>query len=194
MHAPWLPTFAVQDTWLPAKPPSDGVGAPCGSIIVRFPLARIGQPVTVPTGEDGAAEENRHAPPAPACRAAKPHPPPAKVAERPFQSDGVLHRLPLAAIASASPRHEALRACAKTNRRAHFRAVRSLKKPCPRLTGRMSVPSSVPFTPRPWFRLPRQPGKGTRFSLRRDRRGKTQIGSVAFRQVVIRHRLFDGVR
>lgn len=71
-----------------------------------FPLARMDQTVAVPTGEDRTAVENRHALPASARRAAKPRPPTAEVAGRPFQMGCAFHRLPFpAAVPAATAEH-----------------------------------------------------------------------------------------
>ena len=52
VHSLGLAAFRVRYPGFPSKPPPDGIRPPHCSIIVRFPLALIGQFVTVPTGED----------------------------------------------------------------------------------------------------------------------------------------------
>ena len=52
VHSLGFPSVAVENARLPSKPPPDRVGSPYGPVIIRFPLALIGQLVTVPTGED----------------------------------------------------------------------------------------------------------------------------------------------
>lgn len=63
VHSLGFAAAAVQDARLPSKPPPDGVSPPTGLVIIRFPLALVGQIVTVPAGEDCAAVENCHTPP-----------------------------------------------------------------------------------------------------------------------------------
>ena len=69
VHPPGLAAYRVRYPGFPSKPQPDRFRPPHRSIIIRFPLARIGQLVTVPTGENGAAEEDDHAPPTPSGRA-----------------------------------------------------------------------------------------------------------------------------
>jgi hypothetical protein len=52
VHSLGFAPFRVRYPGAPSKPPPDGVRPSHSSIIIRFPLARIGQLVTVPTGED----------------------------------------------------------------------------------------------------------------------------------------------
>jgi len=55
VHPLRLVAQAVQYARLPPKPPPDRVRPSQRSIIRALPLARIGQPVAVPTGENSAA-------------------------------------------------------------------------------------------------------------------------------------------
>ena len=52
MHTLGLAAFRVRYPGFPPKSPPDVVRPSHRSIIVRFPLALIGQLVTVPTGEN----------------------------------------------------------------------------------------------------------------------------------------------
>ncbi len=52
MHSLGFVAFRIRYPGFPSKPPPDVVCPSHRSIIVRFPLALIGQLVTVPTGED----------------------------------------------------------------------------------------------------------------------------------------------
>ena len=76
---------------MPGSQPSfpDSVRLSYGAAIVGFPLAGIGQLVAVPTGEDAAAVEDRHAPTTTTGGTEKPGPLPAKMAGGPVQIDGI---------------------------------------------------------------------------------------------------------
>jgi hypothetical protein len=75
-----------------APSPAPFPDLPCARVrpvAERFTLARIGKPIAVATGEDCPTIENRHTPPAPSHRTAKPDPLSPVVARRPLQHDGI---------------------------------------------------------------------------------------------------------
>jgi hypothetical protein len=100
MHPLRFDPIAIQNAWFPLQLVPDSIGAASGTIISTFPLARIGQLVAMPTGEDRTTVENSHAPSAAPCPTEQPSTSPAQRAIRPCQAHRVIHRLPVATIAA----------------------------------------------------------------------------------------------
>lgn len=89
VHPLGVPAVAVEDAWLPSQLVADSVRSPCHPVVASCPLAGVRQLVTVTTGEDAAAVEDRHAPTATTGGAEQPGPLPAKFAGGPVQIDGI---------------------------------------------------------------------------------------------------------
>ncbi len=95
VHPPGLPAAAVENARLPSQLVADAVCSPCHPVVADFPLAGVGQLVTVTTGEDAAAIEDRHTPTAAMGGTEEPGAFTAKVADGPVEIDGIAFVLPI---------------------------------------------------------------------------------------------------
>lgn len=102
VHPLGFPAVAVEDAWLPPQLVADSVSFSCRPVIPGFPLAGVGQLVAVPTGEDAAAVEDRHAPTAATGGAEKPWPLPAEITGSQVEIDGIAFIPPIIAAAPVS--------------------------------------------------------------------------------------------
>jgi len=102
VHPLGLAAVAVEDARLPAQLVADSVRSSRHPVIVGFPLARIGQLVTVTTGEDAAAVEDCHPPTKTTDGTREPGPFPAKVAGGPVEINGIAFVLPVFTAATVA--------------------------------------------------------------------------------------------
>jgi hypothetical protein len=81
-HPLRLAALAVENAGFPIQARSEPVRAPCCASASVLARAGVGGPIAVPTGEDAAAVEDRHAPPAADGRANESGTPTAEFAQR----------------------------------------------------------------------------------------------------------------
>lgn len=132
----------IENTELPIQPLAQSIRLPRGTVAGILSCAGIGEPMTVPAGEDTAAIEDRHAPPAAGSWANEPRARAAQVAGSPDDPHTVFLITPFSAgrLAAIAQDHEiSLRSCAD---RAH-----DARAPSPR-PDRSAARPEHPF-PRP---------------------------------------------
>src|SRR5580704_4164690 len=101
-HPLRLATSAIQDARLPLQPRSEPVSSPCSTSTDILARAGIGELIAAPTGEDAAAVEDRHAPPAADRRADEPGAFASEVAWHAHDAHGIVLILPFS-VATAIP-------------------------------------------------------------------------------------------
>ena len=91
---------SVQNARLPAQPRPKPVSSPCSTSTRILARAGIGEPIAAAAGEDAAAVEGRHAPPAADGRADEPGARTAEFARSVHDAHGILLILPLSVAAT----------------------------------------------------------------------------------------------
>ena len=95
VHPLGFRAWAVETARLPAQLVADSICPPCHPVVIRIPLAGIGQLVTVTTSEDAATVEDCHPLAAPVGGTPEPGPFPVKMGGGPIEIDGVAFVLPV---------------------------------------------------------------------------------------------------